>query len=87
MNSEKESICCKEIAEMIQLLDEGDVRPECITELQDFSYVYLCRAVLTVSLYSHRNQYGTGDIPTDANRCVVISLIVYIVDIICLYNW
>ena len=35
MNSE-ESICCKEIAKMVQLLDEGDVRPECITEHQDF---------------------------------------------------
>ena len=27
MNSEKESICYLEIAEMVQLLDKGDVRP------------------------------------------------------------
>ena len=73
MNSEKESICCQEIAEMVQLLDEGDVRPECITEHQDFSNICLCRAVLTVALYSHRHRYGTGDIPTDANRYVIIS--------------
>ena len=46
MNSGEESICCKEIAEMVQLLDEGDVRPECITEHQDFSIICLCRAVL-----------------------------------------
>ena len=73
MNSEKESICCQEIAEMVQLLDEGDVCPECITDHQDFSNICLCRAVLTVALYSHRHRYGTGDIPTDANRYVIIS--------------
>ena len=77
MNSEEESICCKEIAEMVQLLDEGDVRPECITEHQDFSNVCQCRAVLTVSLYSHRHRYGTGDIPTDENRYVVIYNYLY----------
>ena len=84
MNNEEESICCKEIAEMLQLLDEGDVQPECITEHQDFSNVCLCRAVLTVSLYSHRHRYGTGDIPTDENRYVVISNCLHR---ICLYNW
>ena len=73
MNSEKESICCQEISEMVQLLVEGNVRPECITEHQDFSNICLCRAVLTVALYSHRHRYGTGDIPTDANRYVIIS--------------
>ena len=73
MNSEKESICCQEIAEMVQLLDEGNVPPECITEHQDFSNICLCRAVLTVALYNHRHWYGTGDIPTDANRYVIIS--------------
>ena len=77
MNSEEESICCKDIAEMVQLLDEGDVRPECIAEHQDFSNVCLCRAVLTVSLYSHRHRYGTGDIPTDENRYVVIYNCLY----------
>ena len=60
--------------EMVQLLDGGDVRPECITEHQD---VCLCRAVLTVALYSHRHRYGTGDIPTDANRYVIISITAY----------
>ena len=90
MNSEKKSICCKEIAEIVPLLDEGDAHPECITEHQDFSYsgvadplekikararvrsnqrvgyarldfsnVCLCRAVLTVALYSHRHRYGS----------------------------
>ena len=58
---------------MVQLLDEGNVLPECITEHQDFSNICLCRAVLTVALYSHRHRYGTGDIPTDANRYVIIS--------------
>ena len=77
MNSEEESICCKEIAEMVQLLDEGDLRPECITEHQDFSNVCLCRAVLTVSLCSHCHRYGTGDIPTDENRYVVIYNCLY----------
>ena len=47
----------KEIADMVQHLDEGDVRLESITEYQDFSNVCLCRAVLTVSLYSHRHRY------------------------------
>ena len=77
MNSEKESICCKEITEMVQLLDGDDVRPECITEHQDFSNVCLCRAVLIVALYCHRHRYGTGDIPTDANRYVIISITAY----------
>ena len=74
MNSKKKSNCYEEIA---QLLDEGDVRPECITEHQDFSNVCLCRGVLIVSLLSHRHRYGTGDIPTDANRHVVISNCLY----------
>ena len=81
MNSENESICTQEIVEMVQLLDGGDVCPECITEHQDFSNVCLCRAVLTVALYNHCHRYGTGDIPTDANRHVITSNCLY------MYNW
>ena len=58
--------------DLVQLLDgmEADTHPECITEHVDFSNVCLCRAVLTVSLYSHRHCYRTSDIPTDENRYV-----------------
>ena len=63
---------------MAQLLDEGDICPECITEHQDFSNFCLCIAVLTGVLYNHCHRYGTGDIPTDANRYVIISNCLYI---------
>jgi len=70
MNTERESICCSEVEELVQLLDEIETesRPQCITQHTDFTNVCLCRAVLTVSLYSHRHRYGTSDVPTDENR-------------------
>ena len=80
MNSGKESICCEEIAEIVHLLWRR-CHLECITEHQDFSNVCLCRAVLTVALCSHHHRYGTGNIPTDANRYVIISNCLY------MYNW
>ena len=39
-----------------------------LTAQPDFANVYLCRAVLTVSIYSHRYHYGASDIPMDENR-------------------
>ena len=58
MNTERESICCKEIEQLIQLLDgmETVIRPDCNTEHVDFSTVCLIRAVLTVALYNHLEQ-------------------------------
>ena len=52
----------------MQLLDDTESRPQCITQHADFNDVCLCRAFLTVSLYSHRHRYGTNDVPTDENR-------------------
>ena len=68
MNTETESIYCSEVQELLQLLDDTESRTQCITQHADFSNVCLCRAVLTVSLYSHRHHYGTSVVPTDENR-------------------
>ena len=74
MSTERESICCNEIEQLVQLLDaivdgvETESRPECIIRHAGFREVCLSRVVLTVSLYSHRHRYGTSDIPTDENR-------------------
>ncbi|XP_065900520.1 P2X purinoceptor 7-like isoform X1 [Dysidea avara] len=70
MATQRESICCKEIEQINSLL-EGDglaVRPVCISEHADFSNVCLCRAVLMVTLHSHRYHYGSADEPVDENR-------------------
>ena len=76
MSTERELICCNKIEQLIQLLDavvdgvetETESRPECIICHAGFRDVYLSRVVLTVSLYSHRHQYGTSDILTNENR-------------------
>ena len=63
MNKERESLCCKEIEQLILLLDgmEAGSRPDCITE-QMFAST---GAVLTVPLYSHHHRYGTSDVHAD----------------------
>lgn len=70
MSTQRESICCNEVDKIRELLEDSalDARPPCITEHTDFTNVCLCRAVLTVSLHSHRYHYGTSDVPTDENR-------------------
>ena len=73
MNTEKESVCCREIEQLARLLDsETESPPQCITRHADFANVCLCRAVLTVALYSHRHRYGTSDVPEDENRYMYI---------------
>ena len=67
MNTETESICCSKGHQLVQLLDNTESRPQCITQHADFNNVCLCRAVLTVS-YSHRHRFGTSDAPTDEDR-------------------
>ena len=68
-NTERESICCNEIEQFVQLLDSEETEscPQCIIYHAGFRDVCLSRAVLTVALYmySHRHRYGTSDIPTD----------------------
>ena len=73
VSTEKESLCFKEIEQLVQLLDgmETGIRPDCITKHMDFSIVCLNRAV---ALYSHRHRYGTSDVPADENRCVAAGI-------------
>ena len=68
INTETESICCSEVQQLVQLLDDTESHPQCITQHADFNNVCLWRAVLTVSLYSHCHRYGRNDVPTDENR-------------------
>ena len=71
MNTEKESICCREVKQLAQLLDSESKAasfPQCITRHADFTNICLCRGVLTVALHSHRHRYGTHDVPEDENR-------------------
>ena len=70
MSTERESICCKEIEQLAQLLgsgNESNLESQCITRHVDFTDVCLCRAVLTVALYSHHHRCGTSDVPEDEN--------------------
>lgn len=68
-STERESICCNEIEQFVELLDDEETtRPQCIVHHVGFRDVCLSRPVLTVALYSHRHRYGTSDIPTDENR-------------------
>ena len=68
MNTETESICCSKVHQLVQLLDDTESRPQCITQHTNCNNVCLCRAVLTASLYSHRHCYGTSDVSTDEDR-------------------
>ena len=81
MSTERESICCKEIEQLAWLLSsegESSLESQCITRHVDFTNVCLCRAVLTVALYSHRHRYGTSDVPEDENRYSYVVKIIFI---------
>jgi len=51
------------------ILEECDTptHPECVTQHTDFATECLCRAVLLVSLHSHRYHHGSSDVPDDEN--------------------
>ena len=70
MSTQRESICCHDIEETKSLIDDSHIEmlPSYITQHADFSNVCLCRAVLTETLYGHRHQYGSADVPADENR-------------------
>ena len=81
MSTERESICCKEIEQLARLLSsegESSLESQCITRHVDFTNVCLCRAVLTVALYSHPHRYGTSDVPDDENRYSYVVKIIFI---------
>ena len=70
MSTQQESICCKEVDKIKDLLaDPGlaDAKPPCITEHPHFANVCLCRTVLTISMHRHVYHYGSSDIPKDEN--------------------
>ena len=71
MSTQQESICCKEVDKIKDLLTDpvlADAKPLCITEHPDFASVCLSRAVLTVSMHRHVYHYGSSDIPKDENE-------------------
>ena len=72
MSTVKESICCKEIENIMLLLngeeETAEARPQCIIQHAGFRDICLSIHILTVALYSHHHRYGTSDIPTDENR-------------------
>ena len=69
---QRESICCQEIEQINSLLEDPcimEAHSSCITRHTDFSSVYLCRTVLTVSLYAHLHRHvSAAEVPADENR-------------------
>jgi len=60
--------------EQINILLQDDdlaVRPVYITEHSDFGNVCLCRAVLMVTLHSHRYHYGSVDEPVTKTGVII----------------
>ena len=78
MSTKRESIFCKGIEQRAHLLgleNESSLESQCITRHIDFTNVYLCRAVLTLPLYSHCHRYGTSDIPEDETSIAMYILL------------
>lgn len=53
----KESVCCKEIDQVVERMDEEN-ELNCITEHTDFDPVCLNRGVLNTAFMQYRQQYG-----------------------------
>ena len=66
MVTERESMCCQKLEEIVTLL-VGDPVPACITQHLDFANACLNRAVLTIPYLGHCHHHGTSDIPADEN--------------------
>lgn len=54
----RESVCCKEIDQVVQKMDEHEAPLKCITAHPGFNSVCLNRWVLDTAYYQYRQQYG-----------------------------
>ena len=67
MDTERESVCCKEIDNINDLL-VSDPLPSCIIAHPEFANVFLNRTVLNIAFHAYRHHYGISDVPSDENR-------------------
>ena len=65
MSTQRESVCCHEVEQTYSLLEDP---ASCITQHADFRNVCLCRAVLSIALYSHLHYHEGVEVPDDENR-------------------
>ena len=68
MPTEAESICCQEIAEMGNKMDEEDPSVSCITLHPGFASVCLDRWVLQTAYYQMRQHYGDPENSQPVNQ-------------------
>lgn len=57
-----ECVCCNEIQQMTDMLQDIDSDISCITQHEGFEAVCLNVWVLQAAYFNYRQQYGTGEI-------------------------
>jgi hypothetical protein len=60
MPAVRESVCCKEINQVVQKMDNIEADLNCITEYPGFHSVCLDQWVLETAYFQYRQQYGQG---------------------------
>ena len=58
MSAATECMCCSEIDQVHEKMEENDSKVSCITEHKGFLTVRLNRWVLRTAYYSYRSRYG-----------------------------
>ena len=73
MPTVRESVCCKEISQVVQKMDEFEQDIDCVTDHPGFSSVCLDRWVLETAYMQYRQHYGQGRQDATQNQWVDIS--------------
>ena len=68
MPSAQECICCCELNEVVQKLQENEDEVKCITEHEGFEPVCLNLWVLQAAYFQYRQHYGASDAPKSDNE-------------------
>ncbi len=69
MSTSEECVCCKEIANVVDKVNElNDSSVGCITEHPGFNSVCLDVWVLQTAYFQYRQQYGVPTIPTSLHE-------------------
>ena len=67
MDTERESVCCKEIDKISDPL-VGAPPSSCIAVHPEFANACLNRTVLNIAFHAYRHHYGISDVPSNENR-------------------
>lgn len=68
MNTASECVCCKEVSEIVEKMDEFDPDMSCITSHPGFTSVCLDVWVLQTAYYQLRQEFGEGEVPPFLNE-------------------